>query len=210
MLRIARKRRSRARSDAPATSHDAPARSPTGPAPVPDVATAFSSPVAAPPAKKPVPFWRNFFRLGVAGLIPPFLLAFASLTQPWAKARIVVFWGLSRSPEAVVILIAGLAAALAAGVAVAWSGRKPALSAAVHLAFGLLLAAIAGQAYEMVRDAGVRALGFVPIASVRPGRGLFAFAAAALGLMLLAILEFAVAARRGTLFGTRRRRGARS
>ena len=146
---------------------------------------------------------RPLGRLGVAGLLPAFALAFFSLTQPWARARVVLFWGVARSPEAALLLLGGLAAAFVAGAAVAWTGRRAWLTAWVHLGTAALLGAIAWQAYRMIRDAGVHALGFVPIASVRTGRGLHAFAAAALWLLALGLLELTLAARR-----RRRRRAA--
>jgi len=136
---------------------------------------------------------RPLVQFGVAGLLPAFGLAFYSLTQPWAKARIVFVWGLTRSPEALVMLCAGLIVALVAAIAVAWPGRRPAVSAAVHLAFGLLLGTVAWQAYALVRDAGVRALGFLPIASVRPGRGLYVFTISAAWLVALGLAELAFA-----------------
>jgi hypothetical protein len=143
---------------------------------------------------------RPLVQLGVAGLLPAFGLAFYSLTQPWAKARIVFVWGLSRSPEALVMLCAGLVVALVAAIAVAWPGRRPAVSAVVHLAFGLLLGTVAWQAYALVREAGVRALGFLPIASVQPGRGLYVFTLSAAWLVALGLAELAFA-----WFATRRR-----
>lgn len=141
--------------------------------------------------------WRQRLRpivqLGVIGLLPAFAAAFYSLSEPWARARIVLFWGLTRSPEALLILCAGLGVALAAAIAVAWRNRRPAVSAAVHLAFGLLLCTVAWQAYALVRAAGVRGLGFIPIASVHPGRGLYIFTAAAGWLVALGLLELLLA-----------------
>lgn len=125
----------------------------------------------------------------IAMLLPPFGAAFYSLFQPWARARVVAMWGISRSVEATLLVAAGLGVALSAALILAWHRRRPRLVAIVYLGIGALLAAVSYQAFAMVRDAGVRALGFIPIASVRPGRGLFAFAAAAAWMLTLGAIE---------------------
>ena len=127
--------------------------------------------------------------IGIAALVPPFATAFYALTEPWARARVVAVWGITRSVEATLLLAAGLALALAGGILVAWTGRRLRLAGLVHAGIGLLLAGISLQAFAMVRDAGVRALGFIPIASVRPGRGLLAFFAAAMWLLVFGLVE---------------------
>ena len=134
--------------------------------------------------------WRA---LAIVLLAPPFATAFYALTQPWARARVIVVWGISRSIEATLLVAAGLFVAFAGGVLVAWIGRRV-LAATVHLGTGLLLAAVSWQAFRMVREAGVSALGFIPIASVHPGRGLRAFFIASLWLVSLGVIEAAVAA----------------
>lgn len=128
----------------------------------------------------------------IAMLLPPFTAAFYSLTQPWARARVVAVWGISRSMQATVLVAACLAVALGAALALAWHRRRPRLVAAVYMGIGLLLAVVSYQAFVMVRDAGVRALGLIPIASVRPGRGLLAFAAAAAWMLALGAIEWSV------------------
>jgi hypothetical protein len=130
----------------------------------------------------------------ILALVPPFASAFWSLTEPWARARVILVWGLTRSPEASLLVAGGLAATLAAGIAVAWTGRRQRLAGCVHLATGAMLAFVSWRAYVMVTEAGVSAL-FLPIASVQPGRGLLLFAAAAAWLVVLGLLELAFDAR---------------
>lgn len=133
----------------------------------------------------------------IATLLPPFAAAFYSLTQPWARARVIAVWGISRSVEATLLVAACLAVALAAGIVLTWHRRHLRLVALVYLGIGLLLAFVSWQAFTMVRDAGVRALGVIPIASVKPGRGLHAFAAAAAWMLVLGGVELGLALRAG-------------
>ena len=149
-------------------------------------------------AGRALPGWRV---LRLLALLPPFAAAFVALTEPWARARVVGFWGLTRSPEAAVLVAAALGVALAGGLAAVWTGRRQRLAGWLHLLTGVALAVVSWQAYRIVRDAGVSAL-FIPIASVRPGRGLLLFASAAAWLLVLGALEL-VCDRRA-----RRRRGA--
>jgi hypothetical protein len=137
----------------------------------------------------------------IAALVPPFASAFYSLTEPWARAKVVLLWGLTRSLEASLLVAAGLGLTLAGGIAVAWTGRRQRLAGLVHLSTGVVLALVSWRAYTTVREAGVSAL-FIPIASVRPGRGLMAFAAAAAWLVVLGLVEL-------TLDARQRRRGRR-
>jgi hypothetical protein len=138
---------------------------------------------------------RRWRAIGITAVLPPFAAAFFALTQPWARARVVAVWGIARSIEATLLVAACLAVALAGGIYVAWSGRRMRLAGFVHLGIGVLLALVSWQAFAMVRDAGVRALGFIPIASVRPGPGLQAFGAAAAWMLLLGTTEILLAAR---------------
>jgi hypothetical protein len=142
-----------------------------------------------------LPGWRL---VRLLALLPPFAVAFWALTLPWARARVVGFWGLTRSPEAALLVAVALGIALAGGLAAAWTGRRQRLAGWLHLATGAALAGVAWQAYRIVRDAGVSAL-FIPIASVKPGRGLYLFAAAAVWLLVLGALELGLdrRARRG-------------
>jgi hypothetical protein len=128
----------------------------------------------------------------LAVFAPPYALALAALFEPWARARVTLLWGVSRSPEAALLLAGALAAALALGVFAAWSGRGL-LAASLHLAAGLGLGFVAYQAYGMVQEAGVRAFWLLPIVSVRPGRGLTWFALAAASLILVGLVEAALA-----------------
>ncbi len=141
------------------------------------------------PRRVPRRLWRA---LGVAALLPPFAAAFYSLSEPWAKARVIVLWGISRSIGATLLVAAGLAVAFAACAWLAWTGRRLRLAAVVHLATGTLLGFISWQAFAMVRDAGIRGLGILPIATVHPGRGLQVFFAAALWLVALGLVEVAL------------------
>jgi len=160
------------------------------------VATAGTETPRKRPRRRRSP-WRA---IRIATLVPPFAAAFYSLSQPWARARVVVVWGISRSVEATLLVAACLAVAMAAGIALTWHRRRLRLVATVYLSVGLLLAVVSWQAFTMVRDAGVRALGFIPIASVHPGRGLHLFAAAAAWMLALGGIELALvlAARRRT------------
>jgi len=161
-----------------------------------------AAPTHEPRRRGPFPWWRV---TRIALLVPPFASAFYSLTEPWARARVVVLLGLTRSVEASLLVAVGLGITLAGGIAAAWTGRRQRLAGIVHLATGLGLGFVSWQAYGMVRDAGVSAL-FIPIASVRPGRGLVAFAAAAGWLTALGALELALDAHARRC----RRRAARS
>src|SRR5262245_49488750 len=50
--------------------------------------------------------------IALVALVPPFALAFFSLTQPWARARVVLVLGIARSVEATQLVVGSLAAAL--------------------------------------------------------------------------------------------------
>ena len=126
-------------------------------------------------------------------LVVPLGLTVYSLTEPWARARIVVFWGITRSPGALALVLMSSLSMLVAGVAVAGRRRSVFLAACVHLASGALMCAVSWRAYDMVEEAGVKALGFIPIASVRPGAGLRAFFAAALVVVAVGAGELVVA-----------------
>jgi len=133
---------------------------------------------------------RNSWRL--LYLLPPYVLAFTALFEPWARARVTLVWGVSRSPEAVILLAAGLAIAFGAGLFAFVKGRA-CTTALVHLGTGLLLGLMAYQAFGMVREAGMRALGLLPLVSTRPGPGLRRFALAAALLLLLGVVELVIA-----------------
>jgi hypothetical protein len=132
---------------------------------------------------------RHLRLVALAGFVPPMALAVYALTEPWARARLVFFWGITRSPGAALLVGTSLAACLVVGLAMASRGRRPALVAGTHAAIGMLLVVVALLAYRMVQHAGVRALGLIPIASVHPGRGLRLFFVAGCLLLGLGLLE---------------------
>ena len=136
--------------------------------------------------------------LALGGLAPPMALAFFALAEPWARARVVFLWGISRSPGAALLVVVSLIAAMVTGMAVA-SGRRPVTAALAHLSSGVVLGVVSLLAYRMIRRAGVRAFGLVPLAAVKPGRGLLHFSVASLLVVGLGALELALvlAARRG-------------
>lgn len=134
--------------------------------------------------------------LPLLGLIPSFLLATYSLTQPWAKGRTLIVLSISRSPGAALLLAVTLAGMVAASVAVATRARGRGVAAAVHLATGTLMCAVAYAAFSMIRHAGVRFLGMIPIATVRPATGLKLFLGASILVALLGLIELALWHRR--------------
>jgi hypothetical protein len=117
------------------------------------------------------------------GPLPPIVTALLALREPWAQARVVGVFGVTRSPEAVALLLAVLAGAVVSAQLAA--RRGPRRAGVVHIGIGVAMACVSVRAYRMIRDAGVKALWVIPIASVRPGRGLMLFAAAALGFVVL-------------------------
>lgn len=123
------------------------------------------------------------------GLVPAFLLAAYSLAEPWARGRAMIFWGIRRSPGAAMLLAVTLAGVVAATIAVAARGRRRGLAAPVHLALAVVMGAVAFTAYSMITHAGVKLLGLVPLASVRPGRGLLLFLISAVSVLLLGLFE---------------------
>lgn len=136
---------------------------------------------------------RRIWLLPLVGLIPSFLLAVYSVTEPWARARVVAVWGVSKSPDAAMLIAVCLAGMVAASVAVAARGRKDRLAGFVHLGTGAMMGAVAFAAFSMIRHAGIKLL-FIPIASVRPGRGLRHFVIAAALVILLGVIELMVVA----------------
>lgn len=137
----------------------------------------------------------HLHRLPLLGIVPSFALASYSLTQPWAKARIIMLWGISRSPEAVTLVIATLGGMVAASVAVAMRGDRLRIAGWVHLVMGLVMCVVAALAYRFIRHSGLKFL-FIPIASVKPGPGLTQFIVASLLVCVLGAIELNVAARR--------------
>jgi hypothetical protein len=137
----------------------------------------------------------HLHRLPLLGIVPSFVLASYSLTQPWAKARIVMLWGISRSPEAVTLVIAALGGMVAASVAVALRGDRLRIAGWVHMVMGIVMCVVACLAFRFISHSGLKFLS-IPIASVKPGPGLLQFVVAALMVSLLGVIELIVAARR--------------
>ncbi len=135
--------------------------------------------------------WKLWVRrvLAVVQLAPPMALAFYSLTEPWARARVVLIVGISRSPGAMLLVLLSLLATLAAAVAVAGRRRTALLSPLVHLGTGALMCTVSFLAYRMIEQSAVRALGFIPLGSVGPGPGLKHFFIAALMVAGLGLVE---------------------
>lgn len=155
----------------------------------------MTSPAAPPPAPAPGRARRALRFLSILGLAVPLGLAIFALTEPWAKARVVLVWGLSRSPGAMLLLLLSLATLGPAGLIVALRGRRPLAAAAAHLVIGLLLLGVASGAYAMIQKSSVRALGLLPLASVRPARGFYLFACAAAAVTVLGAVELFLAVR---------------
>lgn len=146
------------------------------------------------------PQWRTPERLRphlpllpLLGIIPSFLLATWSLTQPWGKGKFLLVIRISQSPEAVMIVIVALAGMVAASVTVAARTRRLQAAGIVHAVTGILMCGVAWVAFRMVRHAGIRLLGLVPIATARPARGLWLFLAASVLVVLLGMVELVVA-----------------
>lgn len=170
------------------------------PAP-PDSETPAALPHRGPRHARPLRFETparlrpHLHRLPLLGIVPSFVLASYSLTQPWAKARIVMLWGISRSPEAVTLVIAALGGMVAASVAVALRGDRLRIAGWVHLFMGLAMCVVALLAFRYISHSGLKFL-FIPIASVKPGRGLMQFVIASLMVSLLGVVELIVGSRR--------------
>lgn len=144
---------------------------------------------------------RHLHLLPLVGIIPSFLLAAYSLTQPWAQGRFMLVLGISRSPGAALLVVMMLAGMVAVSVTAAARFRHLALAGAVHLGMGVLMGGVSWIAFRMVRHAGVRLLGFVPLTSIRPADGLWLFLTASIMVIMLGLVEIAVSRER------RRRRG---
>jgi len=131
--------------------------------------------------------------LALLALLLPTALAAYALTEPWAQARVFLLLGITRSPGAIVLVLLTLLLTLLAGVTAIGRRRNPFLAAGVHLGSGVLMCVVSWLAFRMIRDAGVKALGFIPLAWVRPGPGLRYFFLAALLLLGLGLAELAIA-----------------
>lgn len=133
--------------------------------------------------------------LSILGLAAPLAVAIFALTEPWAKARVVLVWGLSRSPGAMLLILLSLATLGPGGLLVAIRGRRPVTAAVVHVAIGVALLCVASGAYSMIQQSSVRALGVLPLASVRPARGLWLFGWAACSMIVFGAFELLLALR---------------
>jgi hypothetical protein len=139
---------------------------------------------------------RHLHLLPLVGIIPSFLLAAYSLTQPWARGRFMLVLGISRSPGAALLVVLMLAGMVAVSMTAAARFRYLTLAGAVHLAMGALMGGVSWIAFRMVRHAGVKLLGFVPLTSIHPADGLWLFLAASLMVMVLGLVEIAVSRER--------------
>lgn len=91
------------------------------------------------------------------------------------------------------LVIVTLAAMVASSVAIAARGRRRLmLAAGVHVVTGLVMLIVAWFAFHMVRSAGYKLL-FIPITTVRPGRGLELWVVASVLIVVLGGVELAVA-----------------
>jgi xanthine/uracil permease len=61
---------------------------------------------------------------------------------------------------------------------------------------GTVMGGVSWVAFRMVRHAGVKLLGFVPLTSIHPADGLWLFFAASLMVMVLGFVEIAVSQER--------------
>lgn len=139
---------------------------------------------------------RHLHLLPLLGIIPSFLLAAYSLTQPWAHGRFMLVLGISRSPGAAMLVVMMLAGMVAVSVTAATRFRYLTLAGAVHLAMGTLMSGVAWLAFRMVRHAGVKLLGFVPLTSIHPADGLWLFLTASLMVVVLGLVEVAASQER--------------
>ena len=139
---------------------------------------------------------RQLHLLPLLGIIPSFLLAAYSLTQPWARGRFMLVLGISRSPGAALLVVIVLAGMVAVSMTAAARFRYLTLAGAVHLAMGALMGGVSWIAFRMVRHAGVKLLGFVPLTSIHPADGLWLFLGASLMVVLLGLVEIAVSRER--------------
>lgn len=130
-----------------------------------------------------------FSWLPVLGLVPAFLLATWSLTQPWARGRALLLVGISRSPSAALLVVVTLAAVVGASIMAATRGRRRDIAAGVHIVAGIAMIVVALGAFHLIRHAPTKLLGFVPVASVKPATGLYIFLGAAVAVLALGALE---------------------
>ncbi len=139
---------------------------------------------------------RQLHLLPLLGIIPSFLLAAYSLTQPWARGRFMLVLGISRSPGAALLVVIVLAGMVAVSMTAAARFRYLTLAGAVHLGMGALMGGVSWIAFRMVRHAGVKLLGFVPLTSIHPADGLWLFLGASLMVVVLGLVEIAVSQER--------------
>ncbi len=92
------------------------------------------------------------------------------LTRPWARGRFILVLGVSRSPGAALLVVLTLVGLVAVSFTAAARFRYLTLAGAGHLAMGALMGAGSWAAFHLVRHAGVKFLGFVPLTSIHPGQ----------------------------------------
>jgi hypothetical protein len=141
--------------------------------------------------------------LPLLGIVPAFVLAMYALTEPWARGRLLLVIGISRSPEAALLVLFSLVAMVSATVTVAFRARRLRTAGLVHLLAGVVMVGVTWQAYRMVEATAIRLFGLIPLGSIHPARGLWLFLAAALAVLGLGLVEIGIGALRA------RRRRAR-
>lgn len=135
---------------------------------------------------------QHFDLVPLIGIIPSFVLASYALTQPWAKARLFFVWGISRSPEAVTLVIMALTGMIVSTTMVAFKSRRRRVTAFVLILTGIVMAGTTWLAYRYVKEAGIKLLGVIPISTVKPGSGLYLFVVASGLVIALGIFELAL------------------
>lgn len=139
---------------------------------------------------------RRIHLLPMIGILPSFILATWAMSQPWARGRFLMVWGIRKSPEAVALVVMAVVAMVVSSVTVALRARRLRTAAYLHLATGIGMLAVTWLAWRLVRRSGVKLFGLVTLASVRPALGFSLYLVASALVTLLGALELAVALRR--------------
>lgn len=130
------------------------------------------------------------------GILPSFVLATWAMSQPWARGRFLIVWGIRKSPEAVALVVMAVVAMVVSSVTVALRARRLRTAALLHLATGGGMLIVTWLAWRLVRRSGVKLFGLVTLASVTPSIGFYLFLVASALVTLLGALELVVALRR--------------
>ena len=139
---------------------------------------------------------RRIHLLPMVGILPSFILATWALSQPWARGRFLLVWGIQKSPEAVALVVMAVVAMVVSSVTVALRARRLRTAAILHLFTGAGMLVVTWLAWDLVRRSSLKLLGFLTLASVRPALGFHLFLLASALVTLLGGLEMAVAWRR--------------